>query len=41
MKTLLIINGSYREAGDMVYLIDNFVKGFKESAPDANIEIII
>jgi multimeric flavodoxin WrbA len=40
MKNLLIINGSYRESGDIVYLIENFVKGFKESAPDASIEII-
>jgi multimeric flavodoxin WrbA len=36
----LIINGSYREAGDTACLIDNFIKGFQESAPESDIEII-
>jgi multimeric flavodoxin WrbA len=40
MKKLLIINGSYREAGDTAFLIDNVIKGFRESAPEADIEMV-
>ncbi len=40
MKKLLIFNGSYREAGDTAFLIDNFIRGFQESLPESDIEII-
>ncbi len=40
MKKLLIINGSYRKAGDTVFLIDNLITGFRESLPESEIELI-
>jgi len=40
MKKLLIINGSYREGGDIAYLTNLFIEGFKESRPDGEIELV-
>jgi multimeric flavodoxin WrbA len=40
MKSVLILNGSYDETGDIVFLVDRFVEGFQESDRDANIEVV-
>ena len=40
MKKVLIINGSYRESGDIAFLIENFLKGFRESGSGADIEVV-
>jgi multimeric flavodoxin WrbA len=40
MKKVLILNGSYHETGDIAFLIDRFVEGFRESDRDAEIEIV-
>jgi multimeric flavodoxin WrbA len=40
MKKVLILNGSYHETGDIAFLIDRFEEGFRESDPDADIEIV-
>ena len=40
MKKVLVIMGSYREKGDTVFLVDNFINGFRLSAPHSEIEIV-
>jgi multimeric flavodoxin WrbA len=40
MKKVLIINGSYRKGGYTAFLIDNFVKGFRESEVESDIETV-
>ena len=40
MKTVFIINGSYRKDGDTAFLIENFMRGFKEIGVESEIEIV-
>lgn len=40
MKKVLILDGSYHEAGDSAFLIDRFAAGFREADRDAQIEIV-
>lgn len=40
MKKVLVIDGSYHESGDTAFLIDRFLEGCRDAAPDAAIEIV-
>jgi multimeric flavodoxin WrbA len=40
MKRVLIINGSYRKDGDTAFLIDNFIRGCRQSGAESDIETV-